>query len=88
MSDESTVCGLDEYSLMAPKMQVVVAAYVVHARRHSDETPIYESGEGLRMTLRSLPFNADLPLRKGFALMLVQDCGVWKNDRHDYYVGY
>ena len=51
MTGETTVCGLDGYSLMAPKMRVVVAAYAVHAKRHSDEMPIDESGEKLRMTL-------------------------------------
>ena len=36
VTGELTACGLDEYPLVAPKMQVVVVAYVVHARRHSD----------------------------------------------------
>ncbi len=51
MTDKFTIYGLSEYSLVAPKMQVVVVAYVVHARRHSDGMPIDESGERLRMSL-------------------------------------
>ena len=61
MSDEFTVCELDQYPLMAPKMQVVKAACDVHARRHSDETSIDESGEELRITLRSLAFDSTFP---------------------------
>ena len=52
-------------------MQAVVAAYVVHARRYSIGTPIDESGRELRMTLRSLAFNADLPLSRVFNNIVV-----------------
>ena len=49
--DKFTASVLDEYLLVAPKIQVVVAACIVHERRHSDATAIDESGQSLRMTL-------------------------------------
>ena len=53
MTDELTVSGLDGYSLVAPKMQVVVAACVAHARRCSEATAINEKWkEATRDTIK------------------------------------
>ena len=51
VAGEPMVYGLDEYPVVAPKMQVVVTSYLVHARRHSDGAPIDESREKLHLTL-------------------------------------
>ena len=69
MTNEFTVSGLDKYTLVAPKMQVVVAACVAHARRCSDATAINEKCKEATRDAMKPAFNADLPLIRGMAPM-------------------